>query len=653
MSSQAPYKTLKVAYEDIARLVVKDDEMVEEVLDKKTQLAIVKQVDEEYNVAYPYNEAKRAVQLARLQLYNNQRRDAEAVGDPLMFTVFNTVLAALYDDRLMAVWEGRGGEGDEDVEENLNALCEYDYDAMGKSELDYYWAWDTCFFGRGLVLQMDFDRDEGVMAPVPEVLDPTTFIRDPRATSVNGDMRGKGAMRFGGWESGATYYELKNAPGYFNVGSLKKGNDLKSLMGKAKEARNNAQGTENFPQREETLSKFGNYEFGLLNWFTTIKGEKYLVTLGNCRSVVVRLIKLDYNGRWPVTDRTFYPMSNDWDGVSIPDLTEDKQRMRAVLLNLGLISAKADALPRYLFDKTRIKNKNDLNYRANKYIGVDGRVDNALMPIQKNSVVGYIGAIMDILDQGAQRANATPEIQMGVPAEQQRTLGELNLVSSKVDTRYSMSAKIFGWSEKRFWQQWYAQYKLHFKDKIDEKIIRIAGSMAPTWRPLTRENIIMPIDPDIKIESRVISEAKRQREQQAFDSFAAVAMGEPTANKRFILKKAGKLRNLKKEELDMMFPPTVDELQAEEENKMLNDGKLPKIGVQDDHLLHIYIHGKANQTPETMAHIRAHKKLMITKRNRPDLFAPPAGAVSGQPPIPGAPAGPQPPQLPPPSTPTN
>lgn len=652
MAVEAPYKKLKVAYEDIARLTVRDGEEVEEVIDAKTQQAIVRQVNEEYDLAYSFNEAKRTIQLARLQLYNNQRRDAEAVGDPLMFTVFNTVLAALYDDRLMARWEGRGGEGDEDIEENLNALAEYDYDVMGKSELDYFWDWDACFFGRGLVLQMGFNREDGVMAPIPEIIDPMAFIRDPRATSVNGDAGGKGAMRFGGWESGATYWELKRHPGYFNVAALKKGKDIQSLLQKGREARRSAQGQENFSQKEESLGKYNNYEFSLLNWFTTIKGEKYLVTVGNARSVLVRLIKLNYNGRWPLTDRTFYPIPEDWDGVSIPDLTEDKQRMRAVLLNLGLISAKADALPRYLYDKTRIKNKNDLNYRSNKYIGVDGRVDNALLPVQKNSVMGYIGAVMDILDQGAQRANATPEIQMGVGSDRQRTLGELNLVSSKVDTRYSMSAKIFGWSEKRFWQQWYTQYKLHFKDKIDEKIIRIAGSSAPSWRPLTRENIIMEKDPDVKIESRVISEAKRQRDQQAFDSFVGLAMQEPTVSKRYLLKKAGKLRGLKKEELDMVFPPTVDELQAEEENKMLNEDKLPKIGVQDDHQVHIYVHGKANQTPATLAHIRAHKKLMILKRNRPDLFQPQALPSSGQ----GQPSagaeGPQPPQLPPPTTPT-
>lgn len=641
------YKSLKAKYEDIDREIVKDGEIVTETINAKTQQRILEQVNEEYDFAYRFNEEKRALNLARLRLYNNQRRDADTVGDPLMFTVFNTVHAALYDDRLMATWEGRGGEGDEDIEENLNALSDYDYDLMGKNELDYYWNWDAEFFGRGLLQMVDFVRKPSYMAPAPEVLDAAAFIRDPNAKSVNGDNQGRGSMRFGGTEVGATYYELKKLPGYFNIGALKKDKEVKSLLKAVRDARADAQGTNKFDPQQESLGKFNNYEFNLLNWYTTIKGQKYLVTLGNLRSVVVRLIPIDYDGRWPIIDRALYPMSHDWDGVSIPDLTEDKQRGKAILLNLGLKSATADVIPQYLFDKSRIKNTNDLNFKTNKYIGVDGRVDNAIMPMQKSTAHQSVNIIMDMLDTAAQRATATPEIQQGMPSSDQRTLGELNLVSSKVDTRYSMNAKVYGWSEKQFWRQWYRQYKKHFKDEIDEKVLRIQGALAPTWRPLTRENIISEIDPDVRIESRVISEAKRIRDQKAFGAFATLAIQNPQNNRRYIEKKAAKLNGATKEEVDLMFPPTVDEMQAEDENVLLNIEKLPKININDDHRTHIEIHSKANQNPQTLAHVRAHKRLMITKRDRPELTPQqpmgmsPQGQPQGQQ-MPSTPAQPMP-----------
>ena len=479
----AELKKVKILYQDIDREIVRNDKIITDNISADLQKRIINQVNSEYNVCYSYNEAKRKVMLTRLKLYNNQRRDTDAVGDNLMFTVFNTIHSELYDDRLMSSWQGRGGKGDEDTEENLNALSEFDYDIMGKAKLDYQWNWDAEFFGRGFVLMMDFERKKGIMAPVPEVMDAVTWIRDPRATSVNGDMRGKGAMRFGGREMGATYYELKSLSGYFNIQDLKKQKEIRSTMDEARESRREAQGLENFPQKEETLGKYENYEFRLLDWFTTIKGIKYLITLGNNRQIIVRLIRLDdYSNLWPIIDRTLYPMANDWDGVSIPDLTEDKQRARAVLLNIGLKSAKADVMPTYLFDQTRIKNKNDLNFRINKFVGVDGRVDNAIAPIQKATAHQYVNVIYDILDTTAQRATAATELRQGIQSDKERTLGEQQLAFASGSKRFSMSAKVYGWSEADFWRQWYRQYKKHFKDGIDEKVIRIQGAMGTLWR---------------------------------------------------------------------------------------------------------------------------------------------------------------------------
>lgn len=622
-----PETKTKIKYADITREVVENDEIVSDVVDAKTQAAIIKQVESEFAVANPFNMSKRKKNLARLKLYNNQMRDDKAVGDPLMFTVFNTVHAALYEDRLMSSWEGRGGRGDEDVEDNLNAVAEFDYDVMQKAQLDYFWNWDAEFFGRGLLLMMSFDREKERMCPVPEPMDASTFIRDPRATSVNGiGLTGKGAMRFGGWEVGATYYELKDLPGYFNINALKKGKESpEDLLDELRTAHQEAQGTENFPEKEETLGKYENYEFRLLNWFTTIKGKKYLVTLGNTRSVLVRLIKLDYNGRWPLLDRTLYPMAANWDGVSIPDLTEDKQRARAVLLNISMESAKSEVTPTYLFDQTKIKNKNDLNFRINKFIGVDGDINNAMGPVQKSTAHQYASLIMDVLDVSAQRATAATEMRQGIQSNKNRTLGEQQLAAAGGDTRFSMSAKIYGWSEKAFWLLWYVCYKKFFKEKIDEKVVRIQGALAPIWRELTRENLISTVDPDVKIESRIISEGKKLAKVQSFNAFVGLALQDPEANKRFLQKHLAKLNGMTKEEINLAFPQTIDEMQADDENILLNDTKLPKVSVTDDHLVHIDIHSKANQNAWSIAHILSHKKLMLIKRDNPALFPPKQG----------------------------
>lgn len=579
---------------------------------------LVAQVTAEYNLAWDDTSERRTKALRRLKLYNNQKRDQSKVGDPLLFSIFQTVLSALYVDRLAVKFCGRE-EGDDEVEENLNAMAEYDYEAMGKDELDYEWDWDACFFGRSLMLFNEFDRPN--MVPVAQVIDPMSFIRDPRATSVNGDKKGAGALRFGGWEVELTKGEMKGHPSYFNLNKVKKGKDIRSLSNEAKQARDEAQGRQVRKDGEENLIE--NYAYPVLRWFTIYQGEKCLVELANDRKVLIRYQKLN-SKIWPIFDRTIFPMPKDWDGVSIPDLIEDKQRARSVLINLGMESAKADLYPMYLFDSKKIKNPRDLDFEFNKFVPVAGEVSNSIQPIQKSVFHQQVNLILNILDVAAQKAVAAPETSQGIQPQQGRTLGETELVAAGSAERRSLSAKVFGWSEKRFWTQWYVLYKKYFKEGLDEKILRIEGPLAPVWRKLTRENLVLDTDPDIKIDSTVIAEARRQAEFQKFSVFSQIALQDPQVNRRYILRKLGKISGLSKADLYLMFPPTIDELHAVDENSKIEDEKLPTVAFSDDDIVHLEIHNKAADNAAKLAHVEAHKKMMLFKKEHPELVPPPA-----------------------------
>lgn len=162
----------------------------------KASKKITEQVEREYQYCEKILKPKLTEWLARLRIYNNQKRDKKDIGDPLLFTVFQTLFASLYDDKLNVEFMPRE-IGDVEVAENLNALADFDYDEMDKDILDYEWDWDTMFFGRGLVLNMEFDREK--KCPMPETISPLLLLRDPVAISVNGNMKGKGGARFLGW----------------------------------------------------------------------------------------------------------------------------------------------------------------------------------------------------------------------------------------------------------------------------------------------------------------------------------------------------------------------------------------------------------------------------------------------------------------------
>jgi len=586
---------------------------------------LIEQIQSEYQLSWWFMKPKWDEWALRLKLYNNQKRDKSAVGDPLLFTIHQTVLASLYDDRLMATFEPREA-GDDDTAENLNDLAVYDYDEMEKDIVDYTWDWDTSFFGRGLVMLMEFDREK--KCPVPENWDPMVTMRDPRAKSVNGDMKGRGRARFLGREIRLTKQEMTDAGIYFNFDDLKTDStDINSLIDKNEQVRQEAQGFANTTGRQNDL-KGDNGTYRLLEWFTHYQGKLVLVTLADNRKKVVRFTEIK-GKNIPIIDRALYPIANDWDGVSIPDLTEDKQRARAKLTNLGIKVAESGLYPMYLFDTTRIKNRADLNYEANKFIGVDGNPTGAVQVMPKDNIKQDVGFILQTLDVAAQKATATPDIQQGQVNGEKRTATELSIVNNKVDTRYSLTAKIFGWSEKRFWQQWYFLYKTYFVSGIDEKTIRISGALGAQFRPLRRENIVAKVDPDVMVESRVLSEAKRYNQLQVFRGYVQMIAQDPNVNLRWAEKKLGKLSGLKKDEIDMLFPPTIDELIAEDENVQLEANKLVLVQATDDHIIHLEIHNKLSDTPAKYAHIEAHKRAMMLKKTNPEIFPATPSATAG------------------------
>jgi hypothetical protein len=576
--------------------------------------AILSVVQTEYDVSYEYMRPKIEEALVRLTVYNNQKRDKTAVGDPLLFTVFQTLLASLYDDRLNVEF-GPREVGDEEVAENLNMTAEFDYDEMKKNVIDFEWDWDTMFFGDGLLLTQEFDRTKMVLKP--QVIDPCTLLRDPRAVGFNGDTNGNNACRFWGREISATKYELEEGP-YFNLDKLKTGRELKSLLQKAKDKRRKAQGLSEINDKESELKE--NAEYDLVEWYTHLKGKKYIVGVGNSKTKLVRLTPI--KDKWPAINRKLFPNSHDWDGVSIPDLVEDKQRARASLQNLGLKSAKADVEPMYLFNEDRIKNRADLNFGFNKFVRVSGQgaVNDAVQPMNKPIVHQQVSWIMDLLDQSAQRALATPEIQQGIVSKQARTLGELELVTAKVDTRYSLASKIFGWSEAEFWGNWYSAYKKFFKDKIDKKMIRIAGVFGPEVRKLTRENLIGTADPDVKIESKIIAEAKRIKDRNAWTGYYQIIVNNPDANRRFADKELARLNGMKLQQIKMLFPATLDELEAEMENELLEDGKQAKVEIEQDHQTHQIVHSKLEPSDLLDAHLLMHKKAQYLYRKNQQVL---------------------------------
>jgi len=288
----------------------------------------------------------------------------------------------------------------------------------------------------------------------------------------------------------------------------------------------------------------------------------------------------------------------------------------------------------YIYDTNKVTNKKDLKIGFNKFISADGKnepIGNAIQPLIKaRPNMPLIDFVYTTLDISAQKATATPDIQQGIQSEKNRPLGETNILKSGVDTRYSLAAKVFGWSEKVFWQFWYKGYYDYFSDDIDEKVLRLKGAFGAKWRKLDKKDFITHISPDFQIESRAVNRAKELEERQSLTGYFTLVLADPTANRRYAMRKLGKFYGMKKDELDRLLPPTIDERVAEEENDKLNEDEFVGVLREDDHNIHLEVHSTAKDTPSAKAHIETHKKALMIKKTNPEFFPQDQGATDFQ-----------------------
>ena len=267
----------------------------------------------------------------------------------------------------------------------------------------------------------------------------------------------------------------------------------------------------------------------------------------------------------------------------------------------------------YVYDQTKFDDRTDFNFEFNKFIAARGDPSTAVSIMPRDRVKQDVSFIMDTLDQSAQRATATPDIKRGGRPDAAGTATRDALVAKGSDKRYSLATAVFGWSERRFWQLWYQLYKEHMDDKINEKIIRISGALGASWRKIEKKDIVSAsvVDPDVVIESKEVATAKRVAEAQIFRDYLTQAAASPDTNMRFGLRHYGKLIGVKADVIKALFPPTIEEMRADDENDQLEKGEIVEVTPQHDHIAHLLEHNTLADSPTKTAHINAHKRAML------------------------------------------
>jgi len=596
-------------------------------LSASEQEQLLKQVEAEYNLAKELYRQDLKVWDEWLDFYIKQRMSVkegiqrndvkgdahkDLLIDNLVYTIHQTILAALYENKITIDFMPMS-DGDYTKVSLLTKVAEYDHDAMELDRMQFDWLWDATFFGRTVVSMKDFDRKN--LMPDPELFDPLTFLRDPKAQSINGDRKGRGQARFFGRFFISTLHKLMQDKGIQgwrdnNEIHIRKVSDYKDLDETYKLMYKNLVAKGVSPNKALYTTDLGyNQEYLLIEWFTHWDGKKIGLITTPEFDRIFKVYTMDApNDNWLFIDRVFQPIPHKWGGVPVPTTTVDKQLVRTVTFNILLDILSLVAQRPTFVDTTRIVDKSQL------YTPETGRIVEVVGPTQGISTTvdlpgvdwGLIGSILNYSDELAQKSLATPEIMQGVLSRKKRPATEIEAMMTNVNTRYKLYVKTIEWSEKRFWQTWYYLYKNNFTAS-DKKFVRIGGALSKETLTISRDDIMPMKDPDVVIQSSVTKQLENQAKLASIVNLVLPLAGQTEdLNKRYIIKKMLEYAGFGASEIEYIVPPTPDELKARSENIALEQNRKVDVDANDDHIAHILEHNKGAQTKEMLAHVGEH-----------------------------------------------
>ena len=578
---------------------------------------ILGQIESNYIEAFNFLLARKNRQVAQLVLLSNLQRPDQTIGSTLLLTLFNRTLSALYDDKIQVKFLPSQGINQDQINA-YNVLAQSDYQEMGKSKLDYDWAWDTLFFGRGYIETYQFDKKRKIMKP--HVINPLVMGYDPYMENPQ-DWR---------------YYYKWLTKSKYDIDALIKSGKITGIsstneiaggidpyLWQYKVRRDAAQRAIQPPIEPAQADVYQILEYFGYNE----KGKKCIWWVDKNFSKVLfeEELKLDdmegVDGqtlsKWPIVVKEAFRLPHASVPFSIADLLEDKHRAKSVLLNLAFIAAKDAANPLYVYNPDQLKDTAQfLSRQVNQHIPIEGDPLTAVAPLNvKDPMPAGLISFMTALQQEANDPLGTG-VTMEPAQGGQQTATEVAIDQQMNDMAQSLASKVLQFGEGEFWSQWWHRYQKH-GPALESKLANIVGVKGINTTEIAMENFDVPYPPGVFVFSAKEAEYKELvlRRDLMTQLPTLVETMDPAGLQNFY-KYVYWPKFLQDPSLiDIMFPKSLEEIKAEEQNEMLKEDKLPPVLDTDDHQVHIMLHRMS--TAETWAkwvHIAEHEEKLAQQR---------------------------------------
>lgn len=594
----------------------------------------------DYEESFSFLQAKKRRQAQQLVLLNNLRRGDQFIASTLLLTLFNRTLSSLYDDKMQVKFLPSQGINQDQINA-FNTLAQSDYLEMNKAKLDYDWCWDTLFFGRGYVETLRFDKKRKIMQP--HVINPLAFGYDPYFDDPQ-DWR-----YYWKWIT-KNKWELQ---ALIKAGVLK----IKTLDGlptgidpylweyktRVDQARDGVEPATEPGDKSvyQILEYFGYNEDGKKCVYWTDKNQsqvlfEQVLDLDDGNAIVAPNGEtIEVGSKWPIVMKEAFREPHSSVPFSVADLLEDKHRAKSVLLNLAYIAAKDRANPIYGYNPDKVKDVAQFFSRSiNQHIPMEDETAAWPLNTQDPMSAGLIQFI-SMLTTEANDPVGTGLVGQPVQDGGSDTATEAAITQQMNDMAQSLQSKVMQFGESEFWSHWFHRYA-KYGPELESKMANIVGVKGIDSVIIDFKNFSTDFPPGVLVYSAKEAEYKElvlRRDLTTLYPQLTSTMdpdGIRNFNKYVFIPKFLSDPSL----IDIMFPKTLDEMKAEEENEQLKEDKLPDVSDTDDHTTHIYTHYMVQpKTWATWMHIQWHEELLAEQKKQEQTMMAAEQAAMTQPKI--------------------
>ncbi len=575
------------------------------------------EIESNYTESFLFLNNRKLRQVNQLVLLNNLNRGDQNIASTLLFTLFNRTLSSLYDDKLQVKFLPSQGITQDQLN-SYNILYQSDYIEMEKAQLDYMWCWDALFFGDGWLETYQFDMKRKIMKP--HVINPLVFGYDPYFPNHQ-DWRYYWKWITKSKRDLKKLIDSGKITGIKDVGEIASGQDpyLWQYKIKRDEATKAVQPPIEPAQGDvyQILEYFGFDEDGkkCVYWIDKEFSKVLMKEVLNFDDMVGEDEKPD--SRWPLSRKQAFLIPHSSVPISIADLLEDKHRAKSVLLNLAYIAAKDKANPLYWYDPDKVKDVAQFFSRQiNQHIPVEGDGALAIGPINKDQVMDP--GLVNFITMLQQEAN--DPVGTSVSAEPstggQQTATEVSVDQQLNDMAQSLQSKILQFGEKEFASMWFHRYKQH-AEALKEKLANIVGVKGISTHEIDLGDFNTDFPPGVMVFSAKEAEYKNLVKARDLAEIMPnlIQTMDPTGFQNFMKHVYMPLKIEDPSLIDIMYPKSLDEMKAEEENEALKKDQLPEVQPTDDHTTHIYTHYTVQpKTWATWIHIQWHEEELAKKK---------------------------------------